>query len=497
MIRFTAFFLLAGLLAGVAAESQPDTAPLIARAQSPWEKSVVTIEAARTAYDHNQPWTRKTRRLRKTGVVLKDKQVLTTADQLFDRTLVRLQKGGRGQWFIGEVAWIDYPANLAILTTSDESFWTGLEPARIGGGVGPDLQIVRWREGNFETRRAEFSQYVVKEGMLTPVSHAVLEVSSDIQNAGWSEPVVSNSHVVGLVVSHDNRTCSAMPSEFIESVLAARAQNKFRGLGFFHFFWQPAENTDSLAALGLTGEPRGVIVHLVPERPDSEPQSIQVKDIILKIDGFALDIQGDYLDPELGHLNLENLATRKHWAGDQIPVTIWRDGKEMEITYKLPKYRYEDALLPFATYDQAPEYLMMGGLVFQPLNTPFLQSWGNEWKRRSPFRLFYYTTQFPTKERPSYVLLSQVLPDPYNIGYQELKYIVVDKVNNQKVTTLEELKAALAKPVDGFHVFEFVRTDALRKLVVAAGDEELAATDRVLKRYGMTQPFFLKEAKVN
>lgn len=487
VIRFIGLFLLASAACGLSAESPP-----VSRlASSPWEKSVVTIEVARAAYDYNQPWTRKTRRLRKTGVMVAERKILTTADQLYDRTLVRLQKNGRGQWFIGQVSWIDYPANLAIITTSEDAFWSGLEPAEISGNAGTQLQIVRWREGNFESRRAEFSQYVVKEGVLAPVSHAILEVSSDIQNAGWAEPVVAESRVVGMLVSQDGRTCSAMPAEFIQSVLAAHIGKTFRGLGFFHFYWQSAENTDSLAALGLTGKPRGVIVHMVPERPDSKPASIRERDIILRIDGFDLDIQGDYPDPELGYLNLENLATRKHWAGTSIKMVVWRDRKEVEVDYVLPKYRYSDALVPFAAYDNPPEYLTIGGLIFQPLNTPFLQNWGNEWKRRAPFRLLYYTTLCPTPEHPSFVLLSQVLPDPYNIGYQELKYLVLDRVNNQPVSTLEDLKRALASPVDGYHVIEFVRTDGLRRLVLAAGEAEGAATDRVLKRYGIPQPFQL------
>src|SRR5690349_369451 len=96
------------------------------RAQpSPWERSVVTLEVSRRQYDYYQPWTRKTSRVQKTGILLEDRQILTTADELFDRTLVRLQKGGRGRWYSGEVTWIDYYANLALVTTSEESFWNG------------------------------------------------------------------------------------------------------------------------------------------------------------------------------------------------------------------------------------------------------------------------------------------------------------------------------------------------------------------------------------
>src|SRR5439155_19875834 len=140
---------------------------------------------------------------------------------------------------------------------------------------------------------------------------------------------------------------------------------------------------------------------------------------------------------------LENLATRKKWAGDALKLKIWRDGAEQQIIYRLPKADYKSKLVPDAVYDQEPEYLIVGGLVFQPLTDAFLQSWGGDWKRRAPFRLFYYNNQNPTRERPALVLLSQVLPDIYNLGYQDLKYLVLDEVNGQKISRLPELKEAL------------------------------------------------------
>ena len=166
-------------------------------------------------------------------------------------------------------------------------------------------------------------------------------------------------------------------------------------------------------------------------------------------------------------------------------MKIWRDGKPLDITYRLPKYDYSTSLVPMATYDREPEYLMVGGMVFQPLTDSYLQSWGSDWKRRAPFRLTYYRTESPDKERPSLVLLSQVLPDPYNIGYQDQRWLVVDKINGQRVSRLPELRAALDKPVNGFHVIEFVQSDSLRKMVLFAGDPEREATTRVLKRYGI------------
>ena len=459
--------------------------------RSAWEHSIVTLEVARKQYDYYQPWSKGTRRLQKAGLVTGEREVLTTADEMFERTLVRLQKGGRGRWWIGEVKWIDYHANLALVTTSEADFWRDLTPATLGSAAPTEgaMQILRWREGNLEDRRAEFTQFSVREGQLSPINQAVLEVSSDIQGAGWGEPVVVNSHVAGLLTSQEGRNAFAMPASFIQAVLEARRKGTYHGLGYFHFYWQPAKNPATLTLLGLTGEPRGAIVSHVPDRPDDFEQVLKPKDILLNIDGFDLDIQGDYTDPEFGHLNLESLATRRKWAGEEMKMRIWRDGKSMEASYRLPKFQYSNGLVPYAVRDQEPEYLIVGGLLFQPLTDSYLQSWGAEWKRNAPFRLYYYNNEEPTKERPALVLLSHVLPDAYNIGYQDQKYLVIHKVNGQRVSRLPELRDALQKPVNGFHVLEFVHGDSLCRIVLAAGDAEREATARVVQQYGIDQAF--------
>lgn len=455
-----------------------------------WEPSVVAMEVVRKQYDYFLPWTKRMKTTQKVGVVLENRQILTTADEMFDRTLVRIQKGGRGKWWTGDVSWIDYHANLALVTAREGEFWSDLKPVQLVKPVGnPDpIQIVRWREGRMETRRAEFNQFTVGEGALSFVPHLQLEINSEIKGIGWGEPVVSGGSVIGLASGFDGNKATVIPVSFIGPILEAQKKGEFRGLGYFDFFWQPTENPAVHSLLKLEGPPRGVVVTDVPPRLGKEPV-LKPRDLLLEVDGFAIDIEGDYSDPDYGHLMLENLATRGKWAGDSVTIKVWRDGKEQELVYQLPKADYSTSLVPDAVYDEEPEYLVMGGLVFQPLTDAFLRGWGPDWKRRSPFRLYYYNNQHATPDRPSLVLMSQVLPDVYNIGYQELKYLVVDAVNGRKITKLQEVQEALSKPESGVHVIDFMESDSLRRVVVDAVEGQ-AATRRVLQRYGISKPFY-------
>jgi hypothetical protein len=456
---------------------------------SPWEKSVVQLDVTRKQYDYLQPWSKRLKSTQKTGLVLATHEILTTADEMNDRTLVRVQRNGRGKWWLGELGWIDYHANLALVTVPDAAFWQGLDPVSLANPTRPesDLQIVRWRQGRLETRHAEFNQLTASEGHLSFAPRLQMELSSEIQSAGWGEPLVSKSRVEGMIATQEGNTCVAIPSAFIKSILDARQAGTYHGLGYFDFVWQPAENPASLAFLNLPGEPRGALVINVPYTPGARPV-VKERDILLKVDGFDIDIQGDYQDPDYGPLILENLATRRHWAGDEIKLQILRDGKIQDLKYRIPKADYKDKLVPDEVFDQDPEYLIVGGLVFQPLNDAFLHSWGPDWKRRSPFRLFYYNNQDPTPDRPALVVLSQVLPDIYNVGYQDQRYLVVDEVNGKKISRLPELRDALKNPVNGFHILHFMQSDSLRTMVLAADDQE-PATKRVLARYGITKEF--------
>jgi hypothetical protein len=454
-----------------------------------WERSVVTIEVTRKQYDYLQPWSRRVDQIQKFGTVISDREILTTADHFPSHTLVRLQKG-RGRWFEGEVTWIDYHANLAIVSCKEDRFWEGtkkVDLAKVTPRRGT-AQVVRWRNGILEFRNVDINRLTVKKGKLTFVDLPQLELDSDMQGIGWAEAIVQDDKLIALSSSKDDQTITSIPSSFILTCLDDRKDGQYQGLGYFSFVWQTAENPDTLAYLGQKGEPRGVIVIEVQTNKVASP--MRPRDIIMEIDGHEIDVQGDYNDSEYGNLLLENLASKTKRAGDTVKIKIVRDGREMMVNYVLPKADYSIEVVPLNVFDQEPEYFMMGGLLFQPLTVPFLQSWGADWNRKAPFRLAYAAREDATPEKPSYVILSLVLPDPYNIGYQETRYLIVEKLNGKKVHTLHDLIVAKETPQEGFHILEFREGDSLRRMVLDAGQIQ-ATTDRVLERYGIEKDRYL------
>jgi hypothetical protein len=469
-------------LASSSAGFARDTASSVARE---WQRSLVTLEITRNQPDFLQPWSGRPQTLVKGGIVVGARDILTTAFGLENRTLVRVQKGGRGEWYAAQVRWIDYPANLALLTSTNESFWPGLKPAPLATDAERDgnLQILRWRAGNLEVRRAEFNRFTVSNPSATTAAHVVLEVNSEIEGTGWAEPLVSGRKVAGIVFSQTGNLCQVLPAPFLRSILEAEKKGTFKGLGYFDFTWQQTENPETLRYLHLPPERDGVVIIDVPKQA-RQAAVVQPRDIILQVDGFDVDAAGDYVDPLYGHLMLESLSTRNKWAGDKVTLKLWRGDRELSVVYVLPKIEDASRLVPESPYDRDPEYLVLGGFVFQPLTKDFLRSWGQDWERRAPFRLAYFRNEEPSAERPAVVVLSQVLPDPYNLGYQDVRNLVLEKINGRRIGSLRDVQPALDLSGNGFHTLEFLKGETLQRVVLDARQLD-AATRSVLQRYGI------------
>lgn len=459
--------------------------PAVARAEKDWGRALVNVEVTFKSHDAFQPWNDPTRAIRKHGLVIGPDEVLTTAQYLPTHTLVRLQKGGRGRWYDARVKWWDAQSNLALLTTAAPEFWAGLEPAELLEKVppGPEFNLVRWREGNLEERKVEFSRFIVSEGAVGFAPQVVLEVGTDLGGRlGWAEIVERDGRVAGLTTYGSSRLCGVLPASFIQRVLKAQRAGKFTGLGYFDFTWQQGSNPALVTELGLKGPMRGAVV-IKPGRAEGE-RALKAGDILLEIDGFAIDSEGDYLDPDHKHLQLENLATRAHFAGGTMPMKVLRGGAELTLDYTLPKAEFADETVPREIFGAPPKYVVAGGLVFQPLAQPFLRGWGDEWRKSAPFRLQYFQYSEPEDGRKALVALTGVLPDAINLGYQDAGMLVVDRVNGRAVATLADLVAALAEPKDGVHRFEFMKGRALQRLLLDADGLE-AATKRVVEHYGI------------
>jgi hypothetical protein len=142
-----------------------------------------------------------------------------------------------------------------------------------------------------------------------------------------------------------------------------------------------------------------------------------------------------------------------------------------------------DNLVPAYTFGHAPRYLVKGGLIFQELTKPLLESFGEEWQSRAPLNLLD-ALENPEKyegKLDHVVFLSGVIPTPATVGYERLRNLIVSKVDGQDVRDMKSLVEAFKKPSNGLHSIEFQD----ESLIVYLDDRVSETVDRKLIQRGI------------
>uniref|UniRef100_A0A2P2K3M4 Protease Do-like 10 n=1 Tax=Rhizophora mucronata TaxID=61149 RepID=A0A2P2K3M4_RHIMU len=118
-------------------------------------------------------------------------------------------------------------------------------------------------------------------------------------------------------------------------------------------------------------------------------------------------------------------------------IRVLRDGKEHEVNVIL---RPLQPLVPVHQFDKLPSYYIFAGLVFIPLTQPYLHEYGEDWYNSSPRRLCERALrELPKMAGEQLVILSQVLLDDINAGYERLADLQVKRVNGVDVENLSHL----------------------------------------------------------
>jgi hypothetical protein len=135
-----------------------------------------------------------------------------------------------------------------------------------------------------------------------------------------------------------------------------------------------------------------------------------------------------------------------------------------------------------------------GGFVFRELDYNYLRSAGKNWRSRTDLRLVTYWdlergAQSPDRKR--IIILSKVLPDSYNIGYHNLRDLVVKQVNGYEINSIHDLEKAFSHPDEGFHTIIFRSNFTRNRVVLDSADFE-RSTERIMNTYNIPDRIRLK-----
>ena len=183
-------------------------------------------------------------------------------------------------------------------------------------------------------------------------------------------------------------------------------------------------------------------------------------DIILTINGHAVDSRGDYQDPQFGALSISHIVRGRAFVGDKIEMKVLREGKEVVLKSQLTRKQPEDYLVRPYLFDKGPKYVLSGGMLFQELTRPYLNSFGGEQQSGPVLRLQRIANtpeEFEKDGRKKIVFLSAILPTPSTQGYERMSGQVVDEINGRKINELADVAAAFKEPKDGLHTVKLAQ----------------------------------------
>ena len=306
----------------------------------------------------------------------------------------------------------------------------------------------------------QLCQAQLRPGMSRITEGCIIEVRDS--RTGYFIPVRygmglghADGKIVGLVFSgipSAENIGYLIPSEEIRLFLSDLEDGKYNGKYKMLDEMQTVRNPALRERLQLPAETGGVMIRKI--FTDREDYPLQVWDVITKIGDVPLDQEGNVQVEDNLRLSFQYLIPRYQQNGS-VPLTIMRDGKEIEV--ELPLVIDPDWLVkPLkGTY---PQHFIFGPIVFSAGSQDLLRTAGPRGEallaaRRNPLirRRFDLANE---DQKELVVMGARMFPHPIHEGYDPQVFAVVKTVNDQPVKDLLDL-VKLIRASDGeFIIFE-------------------------------------------
>ena len=420
------------------------------------------------------------------GFVISGKRIMTNAHVVSNATFITVVKEGDPTPWEARVLHVAHDCDLAILGVYDEKFFEGTKPLEFGGipalestvsAYGYPIGGDRLSVTTGVVSRIDFQPYSHSE----VDSHLAIQIDAAINPGNSGGPVMQNGKVVGVAFQGFSGAVAQNVGYMIPTPVVRRflqdvedgSYDRYMDLGATYF---PVLNPAKRKALGIEEPDRGVIIGSVFDGGPAQ-EKLQPGDVILSVDGYKVYADGK-IDLDGERTEMAEIFERK-FKGDKVKLELLRDGAKQDLTIDL------DRPWPFdmqaRAYDKRPRFVLVGGLLFQPLNRDFLDA-QKDVDTRLRYFFDFYVSDHLYRERPEVIVLSEILKDPVNTYAAPFKGGIVDKINGQRIKSLDDVAAAFAQPGE-FHVIEILgegRPIVLERSALAEAGE------RIRQRYRVT-----------
>jgi S1-C subfamily serine protease len=485
--------------AAIPASAEVSTeAPVEAPKPAPDVKaSVVRVNSTQQTWSAWQPWEKNPPRKRRAlAAIVGPQQVLTTSELAADATYLEFESADGIRFAQAKVIAVDYEANLVLLGPASEAegtkFFEGTVPLEITTPpkIGDSLEILQVEDNGVSLLTpGNLLSIDIAANFLPNHSFLTYLVKASMQSAAssYSLPVLKDRKLAGVLISYNSKDqiCDVASTDIVARFLKEAADGDYKGFPSLGVTIARTEDASFRQWLKLGDDQGGLYIRAVRKGGAADAAGVKKGDVLLAVDGQAIDRRGYYQHPNYGSLSWGHLIRGEKATGETVKLSILRDGKTIEISATLTRDEESSRLVPGHTFGKAPNYLVKGGLVFQELTLPILEEFGEDWQSRAPLGLIdaYENPDKYEDKVKRMVFLSGVIPTPATIGYERLRNLIVLKVNGKDVVDMKSLIEAFDGQTGELHSIEF----ADENLTVNLDDAVTTEVDSQLLKRGISR----------
>lgn len=456
------------------------------------KQSILFLNISTSPYNQLQPWKYADIGQRfGAAVAVGDYQVITPAKNVIDAQFIKARRFGQNEFIPAKIILLDYQANLCLLELDKNAAGKPLTPVKFveDYSKGAELQYY-WlpASGDITTGRGYLRKAQVRGTPTSFVSYLHFVLSNTSKRTSIGQPYFNNKKALGIASqANSDNEAALIPAMVINRFLENAKKDNYQSIPVAGFDAKPLLDPAIRRFLKMPDDLKhGTYIEKV-HNLGTGSDILKKDDCLLAIDGSTIDAQGRFVHKKFGQILFDHLIAEKN-PGENIKLTVWRDGKQIELNTVAKTISPDQMLVPYHEYDKQPEYIITAGFVFQKITRDYLAIWGDDWAGRVKPHLYNYYMNFaftPTDDRKNIVVLSYVLPADVNLGYQDLRHLVVSKVNGKKISGIKDMLDAMKTNSDpNFHVIEFEQFNPTLVIPIENLDSINTA---IAQNYGITK----------
>ena len=461
----------------------------------PMKRSLVYLEVSSSSYELSQPW-KQTPIAKKSGYgcAVGPYEVLTIAENIANATFVQARRYGENAYIAATVKRVDYEYNLCLLQLDKDAMDTPLTPLSFEESYPEGKQLTSYwlSSGNhLTTARSTLDRAEMSRSLVSFVNTLTFFATNVSRPFGDGQVCCYEKEPIGVAAWGTESDAGIIPAETINRFLTHCKQKGYAGFAAAGFRTSALLNPAMRKYLKVPGDiQHGVYVSVV-YTIGTGSKELKQGDVILSINAQRLNAYGRYEHPEYKRISFRHILLQTP-SGNKIPFEIVRDGKITTLDITAENIESDKMLIPYYSYGKQPEYMVVGGYIFQKLNRDYMGMYGSNMSGKAPPHLYHYQKDLafkPSAKREDIVILSYVLPAEINLGYQQLSQLVVDSVNGAKITSMKHFAEMVNSAGDDETLKISFEMDT--PVLIIPKEQLKAADTQIAQLYGITKMMHL------